>query len=544
MRRALTKQFYSTMALAGAVKFFNSCLNFAPPLLLFGLLDNISSRAGNPAVPAWPGYLYAVGIYLTMSLRTLTENNYFHRVVRCGFQIRVALTTSVYRKALRMSPTARVETPTGQIVNLMQLDATRLDQTMLQLNVIWDAPFQIAGYMILLGFFVGYSALAGLSSMLLLIPLNGVAMMQMGRHRRAVTVENDKRIKITNEILAGIKAVKLYAYENAVAAIIGKIRDAELAAIKSYFVVSAVNTTLMMVAPTIVAVITLLCFAGTGGDFSPSRVFAALAVLSLLRFPLMFFPAVISQLADAKVSLERLDRYFSMPEVEGFGGASLEEGAEADTAADAIVAAVEARGAATVAMAADTHDTSSPLSVAASATPTIDESSSSSRGLLNRHSSSSTSMPSTSPAAAAADSIEVPVADATLPASACDAAAVAGGSEPNLAPAAAAGAAISIRHATFQWEDPVVKAKRLAAKAAAEAAAAAKKQKQQKRKADPSTGKGPSTDVRAPVTVVVAADAHNKQTGGGAVADHIDEAVVLRDITLEIPKVRKSRAGL
>jgi hypothetical protein len=37
----------------------------------------------------------------------------------------------------------------------------------------------------------------------------------MGQLRRLISVENDRRIKVTNEVLQGVRAVKLYHWEDA-----------------------------------------------------------------------------------------------------------------------------------------------------------------------------------------------------------------------------------------------------------------------------------------------------------------------------------------
>ncbi len=87
-----------------------------------------AAQAGTARNIKWEGYIWALLMFFSFGVRTFVENQYFHRVVRVGFQIRSCLTASVYRKALRLSPVARQETPTGQVVNLMQLDATRIDQ--------------------------------------------------------------------------------------------------------------------------------------------------------------------------------------------------------------------------------------------------------------------------------------------------------------------------------------------------------------------------------------------------------------------------------
>ena len=46
-------------------------------------------------------------------------------------------------------------------------------------------------------------------------PAQGMIMRRMGLLRRLIAVENDRRIKVTNEVLQGVRAVKLYNWEDA-----------------------------------------------------------------------------------------------------------------------------------------------------------------------------------------------------------------------------------------------------------------------------------------------------------------------------------------
>jgi hypothetical protein len=134
VRRALVAQFWRPMLVGAAFKFANSTLNFVAPLLLYYLLEAITDAAsGAPTLPAFQSYVLAVFLFVAIATRTITENAYFHAVVKVGFRVRTALTMSIYRKALRLSPAAKGDAPTGQITNLMQLDSQRLD--MLQMQV-------------------------------------------------------------------------------------------------------------------------------------------------------------------------------------------------------------------------------------------------------------------------------------------------------------------------------------------------------------------------------------------------------------------------
>lgn len=313
---SLRAQFATPMLRAGYIKFLNSTLQLAPPILLNFLLKWLAdAQAGHARNASWEGFVWAVSLFVALSVRVVVENAYFHSVVRVGFQVKAAVNGAVYRKSLRLSPVARMETPVGQIVNLMQVDASRLEAVCQQLHVTWDGLYQIVTNMILLGIYIGPSALAGLATMLLLIPLNFLSMTRMGRLRRAISKENDSRVKIINEVLQGVRAVKFYAWETFFSKRIGAVRNAELSALRAYAVQAAVNSTMMSTAPVIVAVVTLIVFAASGGAFTAATVFTAITILNQLRFPLMFYPMVISSLADAKVSLERLNKFMRQPEV-------------------------------------------------------------------------------------------------------------------------------------------------------------------------------------------------------------------------------------
>ena len=62
----------------------------------------------------------------------------------------------------------------GEIVNLMSVDAQKLQDAPSFLHLIWSAPLTIALCMYFLWQQLGPSVLAGLLLMLLMIPVNGV----------------------------------------------------------------------------------------------------------------------------------------------------------------------------------------------------------------------------------------------------------------------------------------------------------------------------------------------------------------------------------
>lgn len=73
-----------------------------------------------------------------------------------------------------MSNEARKTTTVGEIVNLMSVDAQRMQDLFGYLWMFWSAPLQIVIAVYLLWQELGASVLAGLVLMILLIPINGV----------------------------------------------------------------------------------------------------------------------------------------------------------------------------------------------------------------------------------------------------------------------------------------------------------------------------------------------------------------------------------
>ena len=98
------------------------------------------------------------------------------RTVLCSASSTLSLSLSLSRtllsQALRLSNRARRSRTVGEIVNLMSVDAQRIMDFMPYAHSLWSSVFQIIGSLLLLYQTVGWSVVAGVSVMVLLIPIN------------------------------------------------------------------------------------------------------------------------------------------------------------------------------------------------------------------------------------------------------------------------------------------------------------------------------------------------------------------------------------
>ncbi|CAL8268963.1 unnamed protein product, partial [Boreogadus saida] len=273
----------------------------------------------NADAPAWHGYFYTALLLMCTSVQTLILQKYFHVCFVTGMRLRTAVIGTVYRKALVISNTARRTSTVGEIVNLMSVDAQRFMDLITYINMVWSAPLQVVLALYFLWQNLGPSVLAGVAVMVMMVPVNAVIAMKTKTYQVAQMKSKDNRIKLMNELLNGIKVLKLYAWELAFKDKVTAIRESELTVLKKTAYLGAVSTFTWVCAPFLVALSTFTVYVliDERNVLDAQKVFVSLALFNILRFPLNMLPMVISSMVQASVSLKRLQVFLSHEELQG-----------------------------------------------------------------------------------------------------------------------------------------------------------------------------------------------------------------------------------
>lgn len=245
---ALVKAFGGTFLFGSCLKLVNDLLTFASPQILKLLINFVSEDE-----PMWRGYLYAGLLFGIASTQTLFLAQYFHRMFLVGLRIRTALISAIFQKSLTLSNAARKESTVGEIVNLMAVDAQRFMDLVTYLNMLWSAPLQISLAIYFLWQILGPSVLSGLAVMIILIPVNGVIANKAKNLQIKQMKNKDERVKLMNEILNGIKVLKLYAWEPSFEQQVLKIRNKEVHVLKQAAYLNAGTSFIWSCAPFMVS---------------------------------------------------------------------------------------------------------------------------------------------------------------------------------------------------------------------------------------------------------------------------------------------------
>ncbi|KAF6719853.1 Multidrug resistance-associated protein 1 [Oryzias melastigma] len=272
----------------------------------------------DPDAPPWQGYFYTALLFVCTCVQSLILQRYFHVCFVSGMRLRTAVIGAVYRKALVISSAARRTSTVGEIVNLMSVDAQRFMDLVTYINMIWSAPLQVVLALYFLWENLGPSVLAGVAVMILMVPVNAVIAMKTKTYQVAQMKNKDSRIKLMNEMLNGIKVLKLYAWEMAFRDKVSQIRENELQVLKKAAYLGAVSTFTWVCAPFLVALSTFSVYVLSNDQnvLDAQKAFVSLALFNILRFPLNMLPMVISSMVQASVSLKRLRVFLSHEELQ------------------------------------------------------------------------------------------------------------------------------------------------------------------------------------------------------------------------------------
>ncbi|KAL1463596.1 hypothetical protein WDU94_015336 [Cyamophila willieti] len=154
--------------------------------------------------------------------------------------------------------------------------------------------------------------------MIILIPVNGYVATRIRNLQIRQMKSKDARVKLMNEVLSGIKVLKLYAWELSFQEQILRIRAKEIKVLKEAAYLNAATSFIWSCAPFLVSLVSFAVYVLS----DPTHVldakiaFVSLSLFNILRFPLSMLPMLISQLVQASVSIKRINSFLNQEDLD------------------------------------------------------------------------------------------------------------------------------------------------------------------------------------------------------------------------------------
>lgn len=261
----------------------------------------------NPEKGHGYGYTLAILFFVSKTIESLSQRQWYFGARRIGFQVRAALMVSIYKKSLLMKNSA---TGTGKIINFLDVDVEKVGEFFWYIHGIWLLPLQISLALVILCQTLGIVASLSAVFTTLLVMVSNTPLAKSQRNLNMKIMEaKDSRIKATAEALKSMRILKLHAWETAYLDRLLKLRDAERGWIRRYLYTCSAIAFLFWASPTLVSVVTFGICIVLDLPLSAGTVLSALAIFRVLQDPIYNLPELVSMVTQTKVSLYRIEEF-------------------------------------------------------------------------------------------------------------------------------------------------------------------------------------------------------------------------------------------
>nr|UEO57357.1 ABCC3 [Conogethes punctiferalis] len=308
LKNAMIKAFWLTFIPGGIMQFFYVGIRTVTPLLFGELLMYWSV---NSTMSRETATIYAVSMILANWVAAFLNHHGNLYCQQFGMKLRVAASSLMFRKIMRMNNNALGDTAAGKVVNILSNDMQRFDLAFLFMHYIWIIPLQLAAVCYLGYMQAGFAALIGLAALAIIaLPVQGVIGNQLGVVRARTAEKTDERIKVMTEVINGIQVIKMYAWEIPFQKVVKEKRAKEMKEVKLASILRVVFLGLMLFTERTALFITILVFilfgnVMTGNVIYPLQQFMSAAQINIT----LILPLVLSFTAELLVSLKRIQDF-------------------------------------------------------------------------------------------------------------------------------------------------------------------------------------------------------------------------------------------
>ncbi|KAL3734637.1 hypothetical protein ACJRO7_023912 [Eucalyptus globulus] len=262
------------------------------------------------------GYLLVSAFLVAQLVECLSSRQMIFRLDLVGIRTRSLLVALIYDKGLNLSCQSKQGHTSGEIINIMSVDAERIGDSCWCMHDPWLVLVQVGLALAILYKNLGLAAIAAFVASVLVMLANIPLSKLQEKIDEKFMESKDKRMKATSEILRNMKILKLQAWEMKFLSKINELRNIETGWLKILFYTEAMTSFVFWGAPTFVSVTTFGTCMLLGIPLSSGKILSAIATFSVLQDPIYELPVVLSVIAQTKVSLDRVASFLRLEDLQ------------------------------------------------------------------------------------------------------------------------------------------------------------------------------------------------------------------------------------
>ncbi|KAJ0181195.1 hypothetical protein K1T71_003280 [Dendrolimus kikuchii] len=289
------------------------------PLIPYTLALFIEYFAGEKTPETYRNaHIYNFLMNLLSTGTALMFNHLQLRQSGIGMRLRIASCSLLYRKILKLNKMGLNKTEPGQVINLMSNDVNRFDLVTQFLHYLWVMPIVVPVVSYLVWQHVAWATFAALAVIFVqTVLVQAYLSHQQGVMRGKIAKRTDERVKVMSELVNGVQVIKMYAWEKPFEKLVDRLRKLEVHFILRTSMIKGFSTALSVFTERFILFAAITAFVVIGGVIRASITFSLVQYFNLLQLACnIFFPMALSFLAEARVSVRRLEDFLLLDELQ------------------------------------------------------------------------------------------------------------------------------------------------------------------------------------------------------------------------------------
>ncbi|XP_008214772.2 multidrug resistance-associated protein 4 [Nasonia vitripennis] len=292
-----------------------SVASIMAPIVQQELLQHFFSSSTTSDTQA---YLCATIMVCVILTQTFTFNHAFVGLSHLGMKARLACTSLIYKKIMRLSCHSTMGKTSGNIMNLMSNDVSKFEYWTFFIPFLVIVPLEVLVTTYILWWFIGYAAFVGVGLMIFqTLPVQVVTYRLTLKGRSKMTPRMDQRISTISEVISGIRAIKMFVWEKPFEKLVYHYRKLEIKVQMKLWTIIAMVCALGVFAHRFAVFISVLFYMIQYKTISVITVVLVAQYMFVLRASLIFtFSNGLRALADVNVSMKRIENFLMLNEME------------------------------------------------------------------------------------------------------------------------------------------------------------------------------------------------------------------------------------
>ncbi|GAB2245993.1 hypothetical protein Droror1_Dr00001486 [Drosera rotundifolia] len=262
------------------------------------------------------GYYLVSAFFVAKLVECFCQRHWFFRLQCAGIKLRSGLIAMIYNKGLTLSCQSKQGQSSGEIINVMTVDADRIANFTWYMHDPWIVIFQVGLALVILYRNLGLAAISAFVASVLVMVANFPLSTLLEKYQDKLMESKDKRMKATSEILKNMRILKLQGWEMKFLSKIVELRKGEIGWLKKFLYTWSVSSFIYWASPIFVAVVTFVSCMLLGVPLESGKILAALATFRILQEPISNLPDTVSMIIQTKVSLDRIAAFLSLDDLQ------------------------------------------------------------------------------------------------------------------------------------------------------------------------------------------------------------------------------------